>query len=166
MLLSSARRKPSGDRRSVEPSWNGRFVKGESWLTPEELEEARRLLKAARSDLRAAGALAADAEQENDVVGFHAQQAVEKSIKAVLAASGAEIPFTHDVSFLVDVADEHGSAVPERVAQAEWLTPWAVAIRYGATDTRIDRAAALAVATKAVEWATKIVEVGRADTTS
>jgi hypothetical protein len=88
----------------VEPSWNGRFVKGGSWLTPEELEEARRLLKAARSDRRAAGALAADAEQENDVVGFHAQQAVEKSI--------------------MDVADEHGSAVPERVA--EWLTPWAV----------------------------------------
>jgi HEPN domain-containing protein len=50
-------------------------------LTPEELDEAERLLKAARSDLRAAAALAVDVEQENDVVGFHAQQAVEKSIK-------------------------------------------------------------------------------------
>ena len=47
-------------------------------MTPEELEEVQRLLKAARSDMRAAEALAADAEQDDDVVGFHAQQAVEK----------------------------------------------------------------------------------------
>ena len=46
----------------------------------EKVFKARqRLLKAARSDLRAAEALAADAEQDDDVVGFHAQQAVEKS---------------------------------------------------------------------------------------
>jgi hypothetical protein len=80
MLSSSARKKRSGAQRSAEPSWSERFVKDGSWLTAEEFEEAQRLLKAARSDVRAAGALAADAEQENDVVGFHAQQAVEKSI--------------------------------------------------------------------------------------
>ena len=44
-------------------------------LRPEQLEEAARLLRAARSDLRAATLLAADVEQEDDVVGFHAQQA-------------------------------------------------------------------------------------------
>jgi HEPN domain-containing protein len=49
-------------------------------------------LTAARSDIRAAKALAADADQSNDVIGFHAQQAVEKAIKAVLVASGMEIP--------------------------------------------------------------------------
>jgi HEPN domain-containing protein len=146
----------------VELSWSGRFAKGGSWLTPEELEEAGRLLKAARSDLRAAKALAADAEQENDVIGFHAQQALEKSLKAVLAASGTEIPYTHDLSFLLDVTAEQGLAVPKTVSQADWLTPWAVAVRYGTADTQLDRALAVAVATEAVQWAAGIVEVGPA----
>jgi HEPN domain-containing protein len=42
--------------------------------------------------LAAARTLAADAGQQDDVVGFHAQQAVEKSIKAVLALRGNDIP--------------------------------------------------------------------------
>jgi hypothetical protein len=58
-----------------------RALRDGSSLTLEELEEARRLLKTARSDLRAAETLAPDAQQENDVVGFQSQQAVEKSIK-------------------------------------------------------------------------------------
>lgn len=104
-----------------EGQWsNGLFAKDGSWLTREELEEARHLLKAARSDLRAAEALAGDAEQGDDVVGFHAQQAVEKSIKAVLAVSSVEIPYTHDVSFLLDLLAERRVPVPEAVAQAEW----------------------------------------------
>lgn len=130
-------------------------------MTPEELEEANRLLRAARSDLRATDALAADSEQENDVVGFHAQQAVEKSIKAVLAASGVEIPYTHDVSFLLDALGDHGSPVPEVVTQAEWLTPWAVAARYGAVDASLDRSAAVSVAAHAVQWAERRVDALR-----
>ena len=30
-------------------------------------------------------------------IGFHAQQAVEKAIKAVLACRGVVFPFTHDL---------------------------------------------------------------------
>ena len=44
------------------------------------------MLTAARSDLRAARLLAADAQQTGDVIGFHAQQAVEKAIKDHLRA--------------------------------------------------------------------------------
>lgn len=73
-------------------------------MTPER-EEAARLLGAARSDQRALEVLATDPQQGNDVVGFHAQQAVEKAIKAVLAAAGAEIPFTHDLGFLLEALD-------------------------------------------------------------
>jgi HEPN domain-containing protein len=127
-------------------------------LSPEELEEAQRLLKAARSDLRAADALAPDAEQGNDVVGFHAQQAVEKAIKAVLAVSGVEIPFTHDLSFLVDLLREHQIEVPEVVGDAEWLTPWAVVARYGAAELSLDRELAVDVAREAARWAAGIVE--------
>lgn len=43
----------------------------------------------------------ADAEQADDVT-FHARQAVEKSLKAVIVTLSVEVPYTHDVSFLLD----------------------------------------------------------------
>jgi HEPN domain-containing protein len=66
-----------------------------------------RLLRAAHADLRATRLLAADPDQANEIVGFHAQQTVEKAIKAVLVASGAEIPYTHDLSLLLDILATH-----------------------------------------------------------
>jgi HEPN domain-containing protein len=127
-------------------------------LTPEESEEAVRLLRAARADLRAARLLAADPAQANEVIGFHAQQAVEKAIKAVLAESGVEIPFTHDLSFLLDIVAERAIRAPQVVAEADWLTPWAVAARYGASDASLDRETAGTVAHAAVEWAKSVLD--------
>jgi HEPN domain-containing protein len=34
-------------------------------------------------------------------VGFHAQQAVEKALKAVLALKGVEFPYSHDLDALI-----------------------------------------------------------------
>jgi hypothetical protein len=65
--------------------------------TPEEVEVAELFLRKAASDLSAARVLARDPDQGDDVVGFHAQQVVEKSLKAVLAVRGFEIPRTHDL---------------------------------------------------------------------
>jgi HEPN domain-containing protein len=132
-------------------------------LTPEEFEEAGRLLKAGRSDLRALEALAADPKQEDDVVGFHAQQAVEKSLKAVIITLSADLPFTHDLSFLLDILAEQTVSVPDPVAHSDWLTPWAVAARYGARATAsLDRSAALDAARMTVSWASDILESGSA----
>jgi HEPN domain-containing protein len=47
------------------------------------VEVARVLLEKAAGDLAALELLASDQNQADHVVGFHAQQAVEKSIKAV-----------------------------------------------------------------------------------
>jgi HEPN domain-containing protein len=66
--------------------------------TPEEIEVADLFLSKAASDLAAAQSLARDAGQADDVVGFHAQQAVEKSLKAVVAARGREIPRSHELA--------------------------------------------------------------------
>ena len=152
---------PGGAQWSGGRWLSARCAKGGFWLTAEEFEEAKRLLTAARSDLRAAELLAGDAAQGNDVVGFHVQQAVEKSIKAVLASLGVEIPYTHDVSFLLDIVTDHGADVPESVASAEWLTPWAAAMRYGAgDDVALDRRAAVGVARDALRWAAVIVDPG------
>lgn len=43
------------------------------------------------------------------IVGFHAQHAVEKAIKAVLAANGETFPFTHDLEGLIERCEPRGS---------------------------------------------------------
>ena len=113
MSWCSDPRKLSDGRGCGEPSSSGHFAKAGYWLTPEEVEEAGRLLKAAQSDLRALEALATDPEQEDDVVGFHAQQAVEKSVKAVIITLSLEVPHTHDLTFLLDTLNEHDVSFPE-----------------------------------------------------
>jgi HEPN domain-containing protein len=132
-------------------------VRGAFSLTPEESEEAGRLLTAPGADLRAAKVLAADSDQADAVIGFHAQQAVEKAIKAVLMASGVDIPRSHDLSFLVEIIQRHAIIPPDGVARADWLTPWAVAARYGAADAPLDREMAVSVASEAVGWATTVL---------
>lgn len=122
-------------------------------MTPEQAEEAERLLAAARSDLRAAKLLSSDPEQGNDVIGCHAQQAVEKALKPVLVALGTEIPYTHELSFLLEILADHPITVSDSVALAAWLTPWAVAARYGTSSAALDRSAAVAVAADSVTWA-------------
>jgi HEPN domain-containing protein len=64
---------------------------------PEHLEVARVLLEKDAGDLAAVRLLAGDERQSDHVVGFHAQQAVEKAIKAVLVSRELEIPLTHDI---------------------------------------------------------------------
>jgi HEPN domain-containing protein len=62
----------------------------------------------------------------DDAIGFHAQQAVEKALKAVLALVGVRFPRTHDLGFLLELADGAMVHVPDVVREARWLTPcWA-----------------------------------------
>jgi len=53
-------------------------------------------IRSSAADLAAARLLAQAEDHDDGVIGFHAQQAVEKALKAVLAASGLEIPRTHE----------------------------------------------------------------------
>ena len=59
---------------------------------------ARRLLGAAREDELAAISVLRVEGISDAIVGFHAHQAVEKAIKAVLSAKGAEFPFSPTTS--------------------------------------------------------------------
>jgi len=64
-------------------------------------------LRKARSDLLAvANNLAAD-ETPWDVVAFHAQQAAEKALKALLVHFGTRPPRTHDCAALLDMCLPH-----------------------------------------------------------
>lgn len=66
----------------------------------------------------------------DDVVGFRAQQAVEKALKVALVLANVDLPRSHDLRELVDIAADNDIAVPGSIEQAHWLTPWAAQLRY------------------------------------
>ena len=93
------------------------------------------------------------------IVGFHAQQAVEKSLKAVLAARGISFPKTHALGFLVDLVDSNGIVAPPALAKADELAPWAVEFRYETeSEPSLDRPAALTLVEGIRRWAVDEVE--------
>jgi len=116
-----------------------------------ERDLARSLVRKAREDLDALVALHERGGIADTVLGFHAQQAVEKALKAVLVDAGWELRRTHDLRFLVQQATGLGLELPDATASAHWLTPWAVELRYDEfADEALDRDRALATATDAV----------------
>lgn len=128
-------------------------------MPPPEFEEARLLLRKAREDLDALTKLAPDGDTADAIVGFHAQQAVEKALKAVLAAFGEDFPWTHDLRYLLERLTDLEAPMPSSLHEVRVLAPWAVEFRYGETiEDPLDREGAVALAEKAAEWAESQVE--------
>ena len=91
---------------------------------------AERLSTKARGDELVLDRLIEDPEVPDDVLGFHAQQAVEKLLKAALASVGAVPPRTHDLGRLNDLVAAAGLDPPPAALDARRLAPWAVDFRY------------------------------------
>ena len=87
-------------------------------------QHAHLLLKKGLAD-EAAVRVLVTAEVDDSIIGFHAQQAVEKSLKAVLAARGAAYPWTHDIRHLMELLEGCGAPLPDELSDARRLTPWA-----------------------------------------
>lgn len=87
------------------------------------------LLTLANRDAQAMSALAVLPHIDFAIVGFHAQQAVEKALKAVMAAHGISFPKTHNLKELHDLLLEHGHTSPLTIDQLNELTPYAVTSR-------------------------------------
>lgn len=99
-------------------------------MTPQR-EEALRYLKLAERDRTAYGVLAAAAGVDVAIAGFHAQQAVEKALKAVLIDRGVEFRRTHDLQVLADrLANDLQLLLPVSDADLRRLAPFAVEARY------------------------------------
>lgn len=114
---------------------------------------AEQLLGVARDDDAAARTLR-EAESPDSVVGFHCQQAVEKALKAVLAARSVEFPFTHDIGLLIQLCEDAGAPLPDALADIDRLTPFAVHMRYGAIfGPDLDLAVALGWVAETIAWA-------------
>lgn len=59
--------------------------------------EALRIFAMARKDFQALQAMEDATAFADEIVGFHAQQAIEKALKAWISALGGEYPRTHDL---------------------------------------------------------------------
>jgi HEPN domain-containing protein len=95
---------------------------------PSEL--ARRFLSLADRDIKVFRKLVNDPDIDDEAVGFHAQQAVEKCMKAVLALHQIEFRKTHDLRALIDLLEEHGLTRPPLLDAIKRLNPFAVVLRY------------------------------------
>jgi HEPN domain-containing protein len=100
--------------------------------------------------------LADDTDIDDNIVGFHAQQAVEKALKVALVLQDADLPLSHDLKFLVRQVGESGVEPPDSLVAAQWLTSWAAELRYD-EPIALDRPEALAVAENAVSWADSLL---------
>lgn len=67
----------------------------------------------------------------DETAGFHAQQAIEKALKAVLLSLDGRMRRTHDLARLCRAAEQFGGVLPGSVEDVANLTPFAVEYRYG-----------------------------------
>jgi HEPN domain-containing protein len=100
---------------------------------PEHYLESARWLRYAAEDLRAAEAMLAQLAVEPRHICFLAQQAAEKSFKAVLIFEQIRFPFRHDLDELRNFIPE-GWAVGQCSVDLAELTEWAVEARYPTDD--------------------------------
>lgn len=88
------------------------------------------LMHKAKQDELALEKLLGEPDIDDDLLGFHAQQAAEKILKAVLASRSVDYPKTHNLRTLVEVLTAHGCVLPEDLADIDRLTPFGTTFRY------------------------------------
>ena len=91
---------------------------------------------------------------------FHAQQAVEKSLKAVLLQRGMAFPYTHDLARIITLVKSTGLPWPEELEAAAALTVYPTGSRYPGPSGEItdeEYCQATALAKRVLDWAENII---------
>ena len=101
------------------------------------LDEASRSLRMADRDIHAFHVLKDDPGCHLSVVCFHAQQAIEKSFKAVLFSRRIEFKRTHNLTELASLLRQEGVEIPVADIQLLRLNPYAVTLRYDEADIEL-----------------------------
>ncbi len=121
-------------------------------MTPQR-EETVRLLRLARRDQAAFQALLSAPGVAVAVAFFHAQQAAEKGLKAVMCLSGLAYRRTHDLEELAGQLSDAGCPPSVGEADLRLLTPYAVEYRYDdEAPELLTSAQALAIVSSLLAW--------------
>jgi HEPN domain-containing protein len=109
-----------------------------------DLEHAQLLLSLAERDLKDLGHMLDPAEFADETFGFHAQQSVEKALKALLCVHDVGYDYTHDLRALYRKLQEASPAELSPFRHLVALSDFAVQFRYEAYDGEpLDRKATL-----------------------
>lgn len=109
----------------------------------------------ARGDLSYARLGKKDPSIPLNLVAFHAQQALEKAIKALLVHRQTDFPKTHDIEELLGVLRQSGAVWPNELEAVIELTPLAVQTRYPGFDDPLDATEvleAIRLAELSIDW--------------
>jgi len=110
-------------------------------------EQALLFIRKAAEDEALLAEVVSAARISNEIFGFHAQQAAEKLLKALLSEFGIPFPRTHNLRLLMDLLADAGHPLPSSLADLDLLTAYGTLFRYEDLpgETPIDREAALAL---------------------
>ncbi|MGD8239127.1 MAG: HEPN domain-containing protein [Armatimonadota bacterium] len=99
---------------------------------PEEVkaELVQQWLAKAESDLGVADHLLSPGTPYVEAIGFHAQQASEKYLKAFLVEHQIEFQKTHDLGQLLDLVSSVDPSLASTLSDVPFLTPYGVGFRY------------------------------------
>jgi HEPN domain-containing protein len=123
-------------------------------------KHAAMMLALAQDDFRALKAFKDLPQVTTAIFGFHAEQAMEKALKAWLTEAGALYPKVHDIRLLLKLLTDAGQTVPEAFRQLVYLTAFAAQFRYEMTEELVpdlDRAAVIRDVAQVVEHVERLV---------
>jgi HEPN domain-containing protein len=119
-------------------------------------------LRYARSDL-ALARIECPAEVFFETLCLHTQQAVEKSLKAVLLWKGIRLLYTHNLAELITLVREARIPWPVELDQAAELTVYAAQTRYPGDFEPVsaeEHRRSISVAEQVLAWAQRLIEEG------
>jgi HEPN domain-containing protein len=94
------------------------------------LDLSKRYLEMADRDIAAFNKMKGDSDFHPTTTCFHAQQGIEKCLKAVLVLHGVAFRKTHDLDELVDLLIAEKISHPFEATTLSVLNPYAVLMRY------------------------------------
>ena len=86
---------------------------------PPELELALVSLDKAKQDLVAVGKWLTDTDIADEIIGFHIQQAIEKSFKSILLCRMVDYPYTHNLRLLIDLCQANDIQIPQEFFEVD-----------------------------------------------
>ncbi len=129
------------------------FMKNQS-LVDEWLKRAKSNLERAKAGKVSEGILYED-------LCFDCEQAVEKSLKALLIHIEVPFPHTHSIASLIELIEDNGIEVPDEIKESISLTAYAVSTSYPGDFEPVDEEEyqeALKIAEKVFNWAKKRIK--------